>query len=356
MPKLGSDKMRPLGIPAHEDKLVQMALVKVLTPIYEEVFTNISFGFRPGRSQHDALKALNNIFSTKRINYVLDADIKGFFDHVDHKMLMEMISLRIADPNIYRYIVRFLKAGVMEEGAISQSVEGTPQGGVISPLLANIYLHYVLDDWFIGWRSKLCKGQAYMVRYADDFVCCFQYGQDATNFYKAMTERFKKFNLEVAEEKTKIIRFGRFAEKECKENGEGKPDTFDFLGFTHYCSKCRDGRFRVKRKTSRKKFKACLQRIKQWMQIKRTTSMDVVLMELKRKLFGHYRYYGITDNSQKVWDYYYKVRGIVFKWLNRRSQKKSFIWDKFHKIWSKFSIPTPRVYVNIFDLKAEFKF
>jgi RNA-directed DNA polymerase len=230
IPKEGSNKMRPLGIPSYEDKLVQKGLARILNTIYEQDFLDCSFGFRPGRGCHDALKVLNHIIERKKVNYIVDADIRGFFDHVDHEWLMKFLELRIADPNLLRLIKRFLKAGVMEAGIVYDTPEGTPQGGLISPILANVYLHYVLDLWFEKVVKKRCQGEAYVVRYADDFVCCFQNKRDAEWFYSNLKERLKKFNLEVAEEKTRIIAFGRSAEKESKKQGKKKPDTFDFLG------------------------------------------------------------------------------------------------------------------------------
>jgi RNA-directed DNA polymerase len=265
IPKEGSNKMRPLGIPSYEDKLVQKGLARILNTIYEQDFLDCSFGFRPGRGCHDALKVLNHIIERKKVNYIVDADIRGFFDHVDHEWLMKFLELRIADPNLLRLIKRFLKAGVMEAGIVYDTPEGTPQGGLISPILANVYLHYVLDLWFEKVVKKRCQGEAYVVRYADDFVCCFQNKRDAEWFYSNLKERLKKFNLEVAEEKTRIIAFGRSAEKESKKQGKKKPDTFDFLGFTHYCSKSEKGWFRVKRKTSQKKYRSSLLKCKLWL-------------------------------------------------------------------------------------------
>lgn len=241
---------RPLGIPAYEDKLVQHALKRILNAIYEQDFLDVSYGFRPKRSMHDALKKVTEIIQYGKINYVVDADIKGFFNHVDHEWLMKFLELRIADPNIHRLVRRMLKAGIQEDGNFEPTEEGTPQGSVVSPILANVYLHYVLDLWFMKAVKKQCKGQAEMVRFADDFVCCFQYRGDAERFYAALRLRLEKFNLSIAEEKTKIIAFGRFAEEESKREGKGKPETFDFLGFTHYCSKSLKGAFRVKRQTS----------------------------------------------------------------------------------------------------------
>ena len=211
IPKPGSDKKRPLGIPCYEDKLVQLAMNKVITAIYEQDFLDFSYGFRPNRNCHDALKELDIYLSRRNINYVVDADIKGFFDNVDHEWLMKFLAHRISDRNLLRYIKRFLKSGIMENGSFQKTYEGTPQGGVISPTLANIYLHYALDLWFEIVVKKQCQGEAYMVRYADDFVCCFQYEEEAKAFYEALGIRLAKFNLELAEEKSNIIFFGKEA-------------------------------------------------------------------------------------------------------------------------------------------------
>lgn len=341
--------MRPLGIPAYEDKLVQHALKNVLEAIYEQDFMDFSYGFRPKRSMHDALKKLNRIIERRKISYVVDADIKGFFNHVDHEWLIKFLRLRIGDPNILRLVRRMLKVGIQEDGDFEPTEEGTPQGSVASPILANIYLHYVLDSWFEITVKKQCKGQAEIVRFADDFVCCFQYKEDAERFYSALVLRLDKFNLSVAEEKTKIIAFGRFAEENNRMSGQGKPDTFDFLGFTHYCSKSQKGRFRVKRKTSGKKFKQKVKTMKTWIKFNRHMEQKEFLKIIRSKLAGHYRYYGITDNSEKMQAYYFITIKLMFKWLNRRSQRRSFTWERYNEILKEFKLPKPRIYVNIYD-------
>ena len=356
IPKAGTDKMRPLGIPSYEDKIVQLALNKILSAIYEADFLDCSFGFRPHRGCHDALKILDVYLSKRNINYVVDADIKGFFDHVDHKWLMKFIQHRIIDPNIQRLIGKFLKAGMMEKGSFQKVYERTPQGGICSPTLGNIYLHYALDLWFEEVVRKNCKGEAYMVRYCDDFVCCFEYEEEAKAFYEALKQRLNKFNLQIAEDKTKIIYFGRKAYHENKYDGKGKPPTFDFLGFTHYCSSRKDGNFRVKRKTSRKKFRASMLRCKTWLRENRTLPVGEIMEKLVSKLNGYNRYYGITDNSESVKNYKDKVRKLIFKWLNRRSQRRSFNWDKFKLFLNRYPLPNPKVYVNIFDLRKHISY
>ncbi|GAA0432148.1 group II intron reverse transcriptase/maturase [Lentibacillus halophilus] len=349
--KAGSRKKRPLGIPEHEDKIVQRGLAKILTTIYENDFLGCSFGFRPKRNCHDALKILNVYIEQRYTNYIVDVDIKGFFDNVDHEWMMAFLEHRIKDPSILRLIARFLKAGYMEETERYKEEFGTPQGGVISPILANVYLHYVLDLWFERKVRKECKGQAYLVRYADDFVCCFQYQQDAYKFFEGLKQRLATFNLEVAEDKTNIIPFGRFAEKNSRRNGNGKPPTFNFLGFTHYCSQSQKGKFRVKRKTDNKKMRAKLRQTKKWLKENRTEGAEFIMDRIRRSLIGYYNYYCITDNSPTVDLFRDNIRALLFKWLNRRSQKKSFTWEKFVLFLKKFPLPRPTVKVNIYQLR-----
>jgi group II intron reverse transcriptase/maturase len=351
IPKLNSNKKRPLGIPEYEDKIVQKGITKILNTIYENDFLDCSFGFRPNRNCHDALKLLNHYIEKRSVNYVVDVDIKGFFDNVDHIWMMEFLKLRITDPNLLRIIGRFLKGGYMEEGKKHKTDNGTPQGGVISPILANVYLHYVLDLWFEKRVRKQCKGQAYIVRYADDFVCCFQYKSEAQEFFQSLKLRLKKFNLEVAEDKTKIIPFGRFAEKNAFQKGNRKPATFDFLGFTHYCGKSKQGNFRVKRRSSRKKVQGKLKESKEWLKSNRNKDIHMIMDRFRRSLVGYYNYYCITDNTQSVNNFKDKIEYLLFKWLNRRSQRKSFTWDKFRLFLNKYPLPSPRVKVNIYDLR-----
>ena len=348
IPKGDGKSQRPLGISAYEDKIVQMGLSKILQAVYEADFLDCSYGFRPNRSAHDALRALNRVIEKGKISYVVDADIRGFFNNVNHEWLMKFIQLRIADPNVRRLIVKFLKAGIMENGEIEPTDLGTPQGSSVSPVLANIYLHYALDLWFEIAVKKRCKGQAELVRYADDYVCCFQYKDDAEMFYAALTKRLAKFKLEVAEEKTNILMFGRFAAQNRARKGLGKPETFDFLGFTHYCGTSRTGKFRVKRKTSKKKFRAKVQAVKVWLKDARHEDVDVIVKTISRKLMGHYRYYGITDNSKMLGRFKYEVSKLLFKWLNRRSQRRSFTYETYNRFLGRHPLPEPRIYVNIY--------
>jgi len=348
IPKAGSNKKRPLGIPAIEDKLVQAGLARILTAIYEQDFIDDSYGFRPGRSCHDALRALSGEVEGGRIHHIVDADIKGFFDNVDHEWLMQFLDHRIADKRVLRYVKRFLKAGVMEDGAVSSSDRGTPQGGLISPILANIYLHYSLDLWFTRVFQKTCNGQSRIIRYADDFVVCFQYETDAIRFRRELDVRLARFGLEISPEKTKIIGFGPFAENKAKRGG-GKAATFDFLGFTHYCGRSRNGRyFRMKRITSRKKFTAKIRMFKDWLKANRVLPTRELMDKVASKLRGHFAYYGVTDNSKGISRFYHEIRRLLFKWLNRRGKRGCMNWEKFKIFLKKFPLPCPRITVNLF--------
>lgn len=344
----GNEKKRPLGIPAYEDKLVQKALNEILTVIYEQEFLDCSYGFRLGRSCHDALKEVGKIVETKKISYVVDADIKGFFDNVDHEWMMKFLQERIQDTNLLRLIQRFLKAGIMEQGKKWETETGTPQGGIISPTLANVYLHYVLDLWFTVKIKRESRGEAYLIRYCDDFVCFFQNQDDAENYYSKLIERLEKFNLEIAEEKTKIIEFGRYAEERRTKRGEGKPETFDFLGLTHYCSKSKNGKFRIKRKTKRKKLKAKLKSFAEWLRKNMHTEIGNLIRQVNTKLVGYFRYYGVTDNSDSINTFGYNIRRKLFNVLNRRSQKKSLTWESFAKLLKRFPLVKPKIYVNMY--------
>jgi group II intron reverse transcriptase/maturase len=265
IPKPGSDKLRPLGITCFEDKLVQAGLVRILEAVYEQDFIEDSYGFRPRRSCHQALRALNVTVEKGKVNHIAEADIKGFYNNMDQSWIMEFLGHRIGDKLVLRMVRRFLKAGIMEDGELLASDEGAPQGGSISPILSNIYLHYALDIWFEKVFRKSCTGFARLIRFADDFVVCFQRADDAERFREELVKRLGKFNLEVEPTKTKVIKFGRFAAENAATKGE-KPETFDFLGFTHYCGTRRDGTgFRVKRKTASKKFTAKIAAFKEWL-------------------------------------------------------------------------------------------
>ncbi|XID90424.1 group II intron reverse transcriptase/maturase [Paenibacillaceae bacterium WGS1546] len=345
--------LRPLGIPAYEDKIVQKAMCKVLNAIYEQKFLNSSYGFRPGRNQHQALRELDRIIMRQPIRYVVDADIKGFFNHVDHDWLMKFLAHDIADPNFLRLIRRFLKAGIIEDGTFEETTEGTPQGGLISPILGNVYLHYALDLWFeIEVKRSLCKGKAAMVRFADDFVCCFEYEEDAKAFYTELVERLKKFNLSIAEEKTKIIRFGRGSENEGDKGGRRKPGTFDFLGFRHIWGKGKSGKYRLLRKTSPKKFRTRVKAFKDYIRRNRHMKEQELVKAVRMKLNGHYQYYGVSDNFKGILAYYRAVLFLIRKWRNRRGQKLSFTIEKFEMFVKRSQFPLPNIKVNLFANKV----
>src|SRR6185503_6779202 len=352
IPKAGSNKQRPLGIPSLEDKLVQSALAKILGAIYEEEFIENSYGYRPERSCHDALRELSQTVENEGTNYIAEVDIKGFFDNVEHAWMMKMLEQRIGDKRVLQMVKRFLKSGVMEEGEIRASEEGVPQGGSLSPILANIYLHYALDLWFEKVYRKSCKGKAKLIRYADDLVVCFQSREDAAGFQAALVERLAKFGLEVEPTKTKVLEFGRDAERNSRGRG-GRPETFDFLGFTHYCSRTKDGkRFRMKRVTSRKKFRAKLATLKEWLKQMRVMPTTWILEKVGLKLRGHYAYYGVTDNYRGIDRYYRETTKLLYKWLNRRSQRRSYRWAEFEEMLKLYPLPRPRVGVNLFYQSA----
>ena len=344
-----SGKMRGLAIAIYEDKIVQLALKKVIEAIYEPKFLNCMYGFRPNKSCHDALKDLNWNIEKRKVSYIIDADIKGFFDNVDHEWLIKCLEQHIKDPNIIRLVKRFLKAGIIEEGKYHTATEGTPQGSILSPVLANIYMHYVLALWFEKVIKKDFKGECYITIYADDYICCFQHRYEAELFFnQLLPERLKKFNLELEPDKTRLIEFGRFAQENCRN---GKPNTFDFLGFTHYCSKSREGKFRVKRKTSRKKFTAKVKEMKIWIKENRHTKIEIMVKKINEKLRGHYRYFGVTDNIRMMENYLYETRRILHKWLNRRSNRTSYTFDTFAQmIETAYPLLLPKIYVNIYDI------
>jgi len=343
IPKPDGSK-RPIGIAALEDKIVQQALVQVLQAVYEEDFIGFSYGSRPGRSQHDALDAIYIAINRKKVGWVLDADIRGFYDSVDHGWMMKFLEHRIADPRVLRLVRKFLRAGVSEDGEWTKTVVGTPQGAVISPLLANVYLHYVLDQWVKWWRSHHARGEVYIVRYVDDFVMGFQHCSDARRFRAALKERLSKFGLELHEGKTRLIEFGRFAQDNRKERGEGKPETFDFLGFTHICAKRRkDRRFTIQRKTIAKKLRAKVGEVRKMLVRYRHRPLPEQGSWLKSVVQGHYNYYGVPGNRRALDSFRTLVNRAWIHALRRRSQKaRSLTWDK-HKKWIERWIPKARL-------------
>jgi RNA-directed DNA polymerase len=348
--KSGRNKKRPLGISSYEDKLVEKVVADILEIVYEPKFCNNSYGFRPNRNCHQAIREVIEDIQYRKTCYVVEADIKSFFDTLNHDWLIKFLEHDIADKKFIGIIKRFLKAGIMESGNMTVKEEGSPQGNGASPILANIYLHYVLDLWFEKVVKKGCKGQTYLIRYADDFVCCFQYKEEAERFYKDLIARFEKFNLELALEKTKILEFGRFAKENREARGDGKPETFHFLGFTLYCSvDSRNGFFRVKVKSNWKKIVSKLKKLNEWLKEHRHFEVKNITKRINQSLTGHYHYYGVTDNAKSLERFRQMVISLLYKWLNRRSQKRSYTWDTFSKgLLVTFPIVQPKIYVSLF--------
>jgi len=332
-----------------EDKIVQRALVKVLNGIYERDFIGFSYGFRPGRSPHDALNALMGGIMTRKVSWVLDADIRDYFNSIDHEWLVKFVQHRIADKRVTRHIRKWLKAGVMEQGIKTTPEEGVPQGGSISPLLANIYQHFVLDLWADQWRRKQAHGDMIIVRFADDFIIGFQYREEATRFLEALQERFQRFGLELNAEKTRLLEFGRYAAESRAKRGQGKPETFDFLGFTHSCGRTLNGKFVVNRRSMRKRIQTKLKELKEELRRRLHNPIPEVGGWLRVVLLGHYRYYGIPGNSRKVEAFIHQVVRLWYKVLKRRSQRNRLNWERMSRIISRW-LPRPRIYHPYFGL------
>lgn len=334
-------RLRPLGIPALEDKIVQQAARMVLEPIYEAQFLGFSYGFRPGRSPHDALDALAEAIHRK-VSWVLDADIRSFFDTIDHGWMQQFLEHRIGDRRMVRLLMKWLRAGVMEEGELRGVDRGTPQGGIISPLLANIYLHYALDQWVQSWRKKRARGELYFVRYADDFVMAFRYEEDARAMHDDLSARLAKFGLELHPDKSWVLRFGRFARKEAERRGR-KPETFDFLGFTHISGTSRDGRFQLKRRTSRKKRGAKLAELRKQMRRRMHDPPAHQWRWLCAVLTGHYRYYAVPTNYQALEGFCRAVRDAWYRALQRRSQRARWTVAKLRRFEQRYPLPAPKI-------------
>ena len=335
-------RQRPLGIPTLEDKIVQASTKDVLNAVYETDFMGFSYGFRPGRGQHDALDALHVGITTRKVNWVLDADIRGFFDAIDHEWLVQFLEHRIQDKRVIRHVRKWLNAGVLEDEEWRRQREGTPQGGSISPLLANIYLHYVLDLWGNQWRKRNAKGDMIIVRYADDFVVGFQHREEAERFLRELRERLAKFNLELHPDKTRLIRFGRFAASNREERGEGKPETFDFLGFTHFCGKTRQGKFKLGRKTIGKRQSSKLKLLRVELRKRMHLPNHEIGTWLARVLRGYYRYYAVPGNYQALEQFRKAIKRMWRTTIRRRSQKAKINWkqmDKLAEAW----LPQPKI-------------
>jgi RNA-directed DNA polymerase len=330
-------KERPLGIPALEDRLVQLACAKILTSIFESDFVDTSYGYRPDRSAKEAIEDLQFNLQFGKFGYIVEADIKGFFDNIDHDWLLRMLRERIDDAAFLNLIRKWLKAGILDtDGTIIDPETGTPQGGIVSPILANVYLHFGLDLWFEKRVKAQCKGEAFILRYADDFICAFRYRDEAERFYNELPKRLEKFNLSVAPDKTAILRFSRFH--------PGMQRRIVFLGFEVYWMKDSDGAVKVKLRTARKKLQGACRRIKEWIKGNRHLKGVAFIMALNRKLRGHYNYYNVPGNLRSLWRFYHWAVACAFKWLNRRGGKrKSFSWQVFTRAIDRLGIARPKM-------------
>lgn len=343
IPKLDGGQ-RPLGIPAAEDKIVQLGIAKILSAIFEPVFQETSYGFRPGRNAHQALARLDQAVMTRPVNYVVDMDIEKFFDTISQDWMVRCLEERIQDPSLIRLIVRFLKSGVMEEGKWMETEKGAPQGGNLSPVLSNIFLHYVLDLWFEKKIKPNLKGYADYCRFADDFVVCFERQEEAEAFGIELKERLAKFGLKISEKKSRVIEFGRQAWGKARRGG-GKVATFDFLGLTHYCDRTRKGGFKLGRKTSSKKLRAKLTAMNGWLKsVRNAVPLKAWWPVLRAKLQGHYNYYGVSGNMRAMQTYERITQKWAYKWINRRSQKRSYNLEQFFRFLQWNPLPRPRIY------------
>ena len=332
-------KQRPLGLPSYEDKLVQGVMANLLNDVYEVRFLDCSYGFRENRNAHDVVKLINQTIMRRKVNYVLEADIKGFFDNVDHNWLMKFLEHDIDDKNFLRYIKRFLISGIMEGTELKESDRGTPQGGLISPVLANVYLHYVLDLWFEKAVKPKLRGEAYYVRYADDFLILFQYENEAQKVMQSLKPRLGKFGLEVAEEKTRILPIGRF---------KGTKEDFDFLGFTFYNTKTRTEKYRLGVRTSKKKLKAKKQAAKAWLNTRLTKPLAETMKTLAAVIRGHCNYYGVNGNYHSIRIFWKYLQYSTYRMLNRRDQKGKFRYEKYLRVWN-YYITEPHLTTDIWN-------
>jgi RNA-directed DNA polymerase len=335
-------KQRPISIPALEDKLVQKVMVEILSAIYEQDFLDCSYGFRPGRGAHHALDEVKRVICTRPTGWILELDITAYFDTIVREQLMEMIEKRVSDDSVLRLIRKWIQVGVIEEGRLLMSETGTGQGQPISPLLANAYLHYVLDEWFEEVVKPRLKGEAHEIRYADDAILCFEHKEDAEKVKEVLTKRFSRFGLTLHPEKTRLVEFGRYAAGNAKKQGE-KPQTFDFLGFTHMCARSRKGKFTVHVKTINKRLRRGLKAIAEWCQKNRHQPVDAQQKTLNAKLRGHYQYYGRPTNYRSLRQFYRSVRRIWREWLSRRTRGRWLTWERYDKILRQHPLLLPRI-------------
>lgn len=342
IPKADGQKQRPLGVPALEDKIVESVTAKILSAIWEEEFQGFSYGFRPGRSPHNALDALTVGIERKRVRWVLEIDIRAYFDTISHEWLGKFIEHRIGDKRVLNLIGKWMRAGILEEGQWSLSEEGVPQGNLISPILANIYLHYVFDQWAQQWRKQKARGDIIIVRYADDIVVGFENQAEAEQFKKELEERLKKFNLELQGEKTRLIEFGRYAATDRERKGESKPETFNFLGFTHICGKTRKGKFCVLRQTMKKRMRIKLKTLKMEMKRRMHNPVPDQGKWLQSVLRGHYQYYGVPRNSTALEMFRTEVMRLWKHALGKRSQKGNISWERTNRLLQRW-LPYPHI-------------
>lgn len=352
IPKPGKAEKRPLGVPCIADRALQRSVSEVLSTIYEEDFLTCSFGGRPKLSAHNALSTLNEIISGKKVSWVYEADLKNFFGNLDHGWLLQFVQHRVGDPRIINLIKRWLKAGVMDENQWQQSEAGTPQGGSISVLLSNVYLHYVLDLWFTKVVKPRLKGEAYLVRYIDDFVVCFQYRADAKRFEQVLIKRLAKFSLTLEPSKTRLVEFGRFAQRDAKKWNR-KVDTIYFLGFTHYCTRNRQGNYMVGRKTEKSRLKRSIIKLRELMRSIRHHRIKEQAIAINQVLRGHYAYYGLGGNHRSLWAIYRNIEKYWYKMLKSRCRKSHMTWEKFKKLKVYYPLQTPKLTLSFHQMQAK---
>src|ERR1700674_3342274 len=335
-------KQRPISIPSLEDKIVQKVVVDLMNAIYEQDFLDCSYGFRPGRSQHQALDEVRRVICTRPTGWILEIDISSYFDKIVRGILIEMVEKRVSDGSVLRLIQKWIKVGVIEDGKLLVSETGTGQGQPISPLLANIYLHHALDEWFEDVVKPRLKGEAYEIRFADDAILCFQHKEDAEKVLRVLPKRFEKYGLTLHPEKTRLIEFGRHAARNAKKQGK-KPATFNFLGFVHICARSRQGKFTVHVKTIAKRFRRGLKAVGDWCKRHRHDPVKEQQKTLNAKLRGHYQYYGRPTNYRSIWQFHRRVQRIWKEWLGRRTRGKRLTWERFKDILRQFPLLLPRI-------------